>query len=89
MVYTVFFAFWQVIASLIPKIGFPVFPSADEVQDMRERDAPEWPEIKAAAIASYDEHDVSLTFSASEEQKAWGGDRLYRVAAARRLRLID
>ncbi|MAM12349.1 MAG: hypothetical protein CML23_18255 [Rhizobiaceae bacterium] len=82
-------AFWQVIAALVPKIGFPVFPTADEVQDMRERAAPDWPEIKAAAIASYDEHDVSLIFSASEEQKAWGGDRLYRVAAARRLRLID
>lgn len=80
-------AFWQVIAALVPKIGFPSLPSPDAIADMRRRPAPSWDEIKAAAIRSDDEHDVSLTFSAYEEEKVWG-DKLYRVAAARRLGLI-
>ncbi|WP_176083763.1 questin oxidase family protein [Martelella sp. HB161492] len=82
-------AFWQVIASLMPKIGFPTLPDAEAIEAMRSLPCPDWPEIRTAAIASYDEHDISLTFSAQEEQKAWGGDRLYRVAAAKRLKLID
>jgi hypothetical protein len=42
----------------------------------------------AAAAACDDEHDISLTFSAHEEWKAYG-DRLYQVVAARRVRLIE
>jgi len=80
-------AFWQVIAALVPKIGFPALPSAEALQTMREIPAPEWPEIRAAAVASNDEHDVSLVFSASQEELVWG-DPLYRVVAARRVRLI-
>lgn len=80
-------AFWQVIAALVPKIGFPALPSAEALQAMRETPAPDWPEIRAAAIASNDEHDVSLIFSASQEELVWG-DPLYRVVAARRVRLI-
>lgn len=80
-------AFWQVVASLVPKIGFPSLPSTEEIAAMRARPVPSWTEIKAAAIRSDDEHDVSLTFSAYEEEKVWG-DPLYRFAAARRLGLI-
>ena len=80
-------AFWQVIAALVPKIGFPALPSAEALQAMRETPAPGWPEIRAAAIASNDEHDVSLVFSASQEEMVWH-DPLYRVVAARRVRLI-
>ena len=80
-------AFWQVIAALVPKIGFPALPSAEILQAMREAPAPDWSEIKAAAIASNDEHDVSLVFSASQEELVWH-DPLYRVVAARRVRLI-
>ncbi|MCO6188648.1 questin oxidase family protein [Rhizobium sp. L1K21] len=80
--------FWQVIASLVPKIGFPDLPSAKSLQMMRELPAPDWADIKAAAIASSDEHDVSLVFSASQEEEVWG-DRLYQVVAARRVGLIE
>ncbi|CTQ47422.1 questin oxidase family protein [Roseibium aggregatum] len=85
---TLYRVFWQVIASLVPKIGFPDLPSEESLQMMREKPAPEWAEIKAAAIASDDEHDVSLVFSASQEEQVWG-DPLYRVVAARRVRLIE
>jgi hypothetical protein len=80
-------AFWQVIASLVPKIGFPSLPSPDAIESMRRRTAPSWSHIKAAAIRSDDEHDVSLTFSCLQEEQVWK-DPLYRVAAARRLGLI-
>jgi len=81
-------ALWQVVAALVPKIGFPEPPGAEWLEDMRARPAPPWPEIHAAAIASDDEHDVSLVFSAWQEEMVWG-DPLYRVAAARRVRLVS
>jgi hypothetical protein len=79
--------FWQAIAALYPKIGFPDLPSAKQLEEWRRARAPDWPEIKAAAIACDDEHDISLTFSAFEEWKFYG-DPLYRFVAARRVRLI-
>jgi hypothetical protein len=79
--------FWQVIASLYPKIGFPDLPSAEMIESWRRAPAPDWPEIAATAVRSNDEHDLSLTFSAHEEWKFYG-DRLYQVVAARRLNLI-
>lgn len=84
----VYRAYWQVLLALVPKLGFPALPSADWIAEQRARPAPEWPDIKAKAIASNDEHDISLTYSASEEEKVWG-DPLYRVVAARRVGLID
>ena len=81
-------AFWQVVAALVPKIGVLSLPSSSEIEDMRHRAAPSWSEIKAAAIRSNDEHDVSLTFSCLEEEAVWN-DPLYRVAAARRLGLMS
>ena len=80
-------AFWQVITALVPKIGFPKLATCEELQAMRETKAPDWEDIKAAAVASNDEHDVSLVFSASQEEMVWG-DPLYRVVAARRVRLV-
>jgi hypothetical protein len=79
--------FWQAIASLVPKIGFPVLPSADEFEAWRRLPLPNWPEIYREAVARDDEHDLSLTFSAGEEFKHYG-DRLYQYAAAKRLSLI-
>ena len=81
-------AFWQAIAALVPKIGFPALPSADALAAMRAVRAPSWPEICAEAVASNDEHDISLTFSAWQEEAVWG-DPLYRVVAARRLGLAN
>ena len=80
-------AFWQVIAALVPKIGFPALPTAEALEEMRDRQAPAWQEIKQAAIASDDEHDISLVFSALQEEEVWK-DPLYRVVAARRVGLI-
>jgi len=80
-------AFWQVIAALVPKIGFPGLPSPSEIERVRRREAPPWSVIKAAAIGSDDEHDISLTFSCLQEEEVWN-DPLYRIAAARRLALI-
>ncbi len=79
--------FWQIIASLVPKIGFPALPSPEAVEAWRQLPAPGWDEIAAAAVASDDEHDISLVFSAREEEKIYG-DPLYRVVAARRVNLI-
>ena len=79
--------FWQAIAALYPKIGFPDPLAAEALEAWRRAPCPDWPEIAAAAVASDDEHDLSLTFSAREEA-ALTGDRLYQVVAARRVRLI-
>ena len=79
--------FWQAIASLVPKIGFPVLPSADELEAWRRVRLPDWPEIFSEAVARDDEHDLSLVFSAGDEFKHYG-DRLYQYAAAKRLSLV-
>jgi len=79
--------YWQAIATLVPYVGFPTPLSAAEMAAMRALPAPSWDAIKRAAVASPDEHDISLTFSASEEEKIWG-DPLYRVVAARRVGLL-
>jgi hypothetical protein len=79
--------FWQAIASLVPKIGFPNLPSADELEAWRRARLPDWPEIYREAVARDDEHDLSLTFSAGEEFEHYG-DRLYQYAAAKRLSLV-
>src|ERR1700678_2455458 len=79
--------FWQAIVALVPKIGFPSLPSADELEAWRHARLPDWPEIYREAVARDDEHDLSLTFSAGEEFKHYG-DRLYQYAAAKRLSLV-
>ena len=79
--------FWQAIAALVPKIGFPALPGADELETWRRMPLPDWPEIHREAVTRDDEHDLSLTFSASEEFNHYG-DRLYQYAAAKRLNLV-
>lgn len=79
--------FWAGIASLMPKMGFPEIPTPREIAMWRRLPCPDWDEIKARALASDDEHDHSLVFSAQEEWRRTG-DELYRVAAAKRLWLI-
>jgi hypothetical protein len=80
--------FWQAICAVYPKIGMPALPPVEEIDMMRRTACPDWPEIFARACASDDEHDVSLAFSASEEERHYG-DRLYRVIAARRVGLLS
>lgn len=79
--------FWQAIAALVPKLGFPALPDEVAVARWRQQPCPGWPAIAAAAVASDDEHDISLVFSSREEEAVWG-DRLYRIVAARRMGLI-
>ena len=79
--------FWLAIAALVPKIGFPALPGADELETWRRLPLPDWPEIHREAVTRDDEHDLSLTFSASEEFKHYG-DPLYQYAAAKRLNLV-
>jgi hypothetical protein len=79
--------FWQAIAALVPKIGFPVLPDTDELDTWRRAPLPDWPEIYRQAVTRDDEHDLSLSFSAGEEFKRYG-DRLYQYAAAKRLELV-
>lgn len=79
--------FWGFIAALVPKIGARALPDEATLGAARAQPCPDWPVIAAAAVASDDEHDISLAFSAREEE-ALTGDRLYRVVAARRLGLI-
>ncbi|HZZ61996.1 MAG TPA: questin oxidase family protein [Roseiarcus sp.] len=79
--------FWQAIAALVPKIGFPSLASADQLEEWRRMRLPDWPEIFGEAVKRDDEHDLSLCFSAGEEFKRYG-DPLYKYAAAKRLNLI-
>jgi hypothetical protein len=79
--------FWQAIAALAPKMGFPTLPSADALDAWRRTPLPDWPEIYREAVTRDDEHDLSLTFSAGEEFKHYG-DPLYTYAAAKRLNLV-
>lgn len=79
--------FWQALAALMPQMGFPVLPDAATLDAWRALPAPEWDAIEKAAAGSYDEHDISLVFSAREEMKVYG-DPLYRLAAARRMGLV-
>lgn len=79
--------FWQAIAALVPSIGFPTLPTSEQLEKWRRLPCPDWPVIMRTAVASDDEHDISLVFSASEEEKVYG-DPLYRVVAARRVGLI-
>jgi hypothetical protein len=79
--------FWQAIAALVPKMGFPALLGADELEAWRRAPLPDWPEIFSQAVERDDEHDLSLAFSAGEEFKHYG-DRLYQYAAAKRLNLV-
>jgi hypothetical protein len=79
--------FWQAIAALVPKIGFPSLPAKDQLEAWRRMRLPDWPEIYREAIMRDDEHDLSLSFSASEEFKRYG-DPLYKYVAAKRLNLV-
>jgi hypothetical protein len=78
---------WQAVASVVPKMGFPVPPSAEQLDLWRRRPLPDWEEIFAQAITHDDEHDLSLTFSASQEFRFYG-DPLYKHVAAQRLGMI-
>ncbi|WP_216671291.1 questin oxidase family protein [Mangrovicoccus sp. HB161399] len=80
-------SFWQCIAALSGEMGFPALPSAARLERWRMAEAPDWPAIFAAARLSDDEHDISVAFSASEEDRI-RPDPLYRVSVARRLGLI-
>jgi hypothetical protein len=79
--------FWQCVAALMGEMRFPTLPDAATLDSWRHLPVPDWAEIKAAAALSYDEHDISLVFSASEEMKIYG-DPLYQLAAARRVGLV-
>ena len=79
--------FWQGVCGLVGEMGFPRLPDAATLASWRRIEAPGWPLLHAAARESFDEHDISLAFSAFEEDKAYA-DPLYRVALARRLGLI-
>ncbi len=79
--------FWQAIAALTPKIGFPPLPQQEALDSWRRLPLPDWHEINAEAVTHLDEHDLSLAFSAGEEFKRYG-DPLYKYAAARRLGMI-
>jgi hypothetical protein len=79
---------WQAIAAVYHTMGGPAPLSAAAAAELRATPCPDWPAIAAAACRSEDEHDISLVWSAREEQ-AHRGDRLYQVVAARRVGLLD
>lgn len=78
---------WENVLALYARIGLPALPDAGALEQMRHLSLPSDEEIAATAVASDDEHDHSLVFSAFEEF-ALTGDRLYKVVAARRVGLI-
>lgn len=79
--------FWQGVAAVYPKMGMPAVATPDAMAALRVAACPEWPEIAVAAVASDDEHDPSLVFSAMQEEAAYG-DPAYRRVAARRVGLL-
>ncbi|HKN26787.1 MAG TPA: questin oxidase family protein [Roseiarcus sp.] len=79
--------FWQAVASLVPKIGFPELPSAEQLAEWRRMPLPDWTDIFREAVTHDDEHDLSLSFSAFEEFRVYR-DPLYQYATAKRLNLI-
>lgn len=78
---------WEVVMALYAKIGMPDLPDASTIAAWRALEVPSDAAIAAAAVASDDEHDHSLVFSAFEEFRLTG-DPLYKVVAARRVGLI-
>jgi hypothetical protein len=78
---------WQAVAALVPKMGFPAIPAEDQLEHWRRTALPDWNEIFRQAVTHDDEHDLSLTFSASEEFRFYG-DPLYKYVAAKRLKMI-
>lgn len=80
-------SFWLCVSALLPDMGYPTLPNAETLDLWRAAPAPDWPRIWAVAAQSFDEHDISIAFSAHEEDHVLN-DPLYRVAAARRLGLI-
>lgn len=78
---------WENVLALYARIGLPALPDAATLQVWRHLPVPPDTAIAAAAVASDDEHDHSLVFSAFEEF-ALTGDPLYKVVAARRVGLI-
>lgn len=79
--------FWQGVAAVYPRMGMPPVATPEAMAALREAACPAWPEIAAAAVASDDEHDHSLVFSAMQEEAAYG-DTAYRRVAARRVGLL-
>jgi Questin oxidase-like len=71
---------WALCAAYVaagsPEIGDPGMPAL-----------PSWESVLAAAVASDDEHDIKAAYTASNEERVYGGE-LYRLAAARYLRLV-
>ena len=56
--------FWQGIAGLVGELGFPTLPDAGTIEHWRGRPTPGWSALQEAAAESFDEHDISLAFSA-------------------------
>src|ERR1700677_4252346 len=61
--------FWQAIASLVPKIGVPTLPSADELDAWRRVRLPDSPVIYRGWVACDVDHDLSFTLFACEDVK--------------------
>lgn len=72
---------WQALAAAFIASGSPPMVSLAFAPEA----AASWPAIHAAAVASDDEHDVKLAYTAWREWQRTGDD-LYRRAAAARLR---
>jgi hypothetical protein len=79
---------WENVLALYARIGLPDLPDAGTLERWRGLAVPPDAEIAARAVASDDEHDHSLVFSALEEFRVTG-DPLYRVVAARRVGLVE
>jgi hypothetical protein len=80
--------FWHAIMAVYPKLGMPLPVGPETLAAWRRLPVPPDEAVAARAIASDDEHDPSLVFSAWQEH-ARTGDPLYKVVAARRVGLLS
>lgn len=77
---------WRAYVAAYASAGTPAIPE-DRTFAADVARVPAWPDVLAAAVASDDEHDVKAAFTAWSQDGVYD-DPIYRVAAARYLRLL-
>ncbi len=75
-------AHWRALAAAYISIGAPEPPSPKDLEMLRQAAPDHWQDLAEAAIASKDDHQIKLLYSAQEEAEAYGDAPLYRAALA-------
>jgi len=79
---------WRALLAAYGSMGAPRPPSEDEIARLRGAAMPSWAALRAAALASNDDHVIKSTYTAWREDEAYP-DPLYALAAGRYAGLIS